>query len=407
MRTETIIGAVQSVTKKWAKQRKAEEREASRILRRREVLTSYRGPTIVQAASRVMKNAYLEASTGGKLPAHARQIMYKARPHIEEAADRKLDDQYFTQKILPNFVREHPEMTSDWDVVFDARGHLKEPHTKHVVDLGTLGVRRYLADEGAPRFEETSFEIPKIKTKGPCCRYSAILFIEKEGFMPLFEAVNLAERYDIAIMSTKGVSVVAARKLADDLCSKYNIPLLVLHDFDKAGFSIVGTLRRDTQRYSFSHTIRVIDLGLRLQDVEEYDLVTESVYYRSDPFSNLRENGATNEEIEFLRSQRVELNAFSSGDLVEWIEAKLEEHDIAKVIPEDDYLEKRFRQVAAAKYLRDHVEKIAAEARRHGADVKIPSDLRESVEQKLEDDPTMAWEEAVQDLHRVEHEACN
>ena len=33
-----------------------------------------------------------------------------------------------------------------------------------------------------------------------------MLFIEKEGFLPLFEAVHLAERYDLAIMSTKGMS---------------------------------------------------------------------------------------------------------------------------------------------------------------------------------------------------------
>ena len=33
--------------------------------------------------------------------------------------------------------------------------------------------------------------------------------------MPLFERVGLAERYDIAIMSTKGMSVTAARKLIE------------------------------------------------------------------------------------------------------------------------------------------------------------------------------------------------
>ena len=48
-------------------------------------------------------------------------------------------------------------------------------------------------------------------TLGPEHRFSAILFIEKEGFMPLFEAVNLKERFDIAIMSTKGMSVIASR----------------------------------------------------------------------------------------------------------------------------------------------------------------------------------------------------
>jgi DNA topoisomerase VI subunit A len=71
---------------------------------------------------------------------------------------------------------------------------------------------------------------------GPDGLFGAVLFVEKEGFMPLFEATRLADRYDIAIMSTKGLSVTAARRLVDQMCGRYKIPLLVLHDFDKSGF---------------------------------------------------------------------------------------------------------------------------------------------------------------------------
>ena len=60
--------------------------------------------------------------------------------------------------------------------------------------------------------------------------------------MPLFEAVKLGERYDLAIMSTKGMSVTASRRLVEELCGQHGIPLLLLHDFDKSGFSIAGTL---------------------------------------------------------------------------------------------------------------------------------------------------------------------
>jgi hypothetical protein len=35
--------------------------------------------------------------------------------------------------------------------------------------------------------------------------------------MPLFEAAHLAKRFDLAIMSSKGVSVTAARHLADQI----------------------------------------------------------------------------------------------------------------------------------------------------------------------------------------------
>ena len=84
-----------------------------------------------------------------------------------------------------------------------------------------------------------------------------MLFCEKEGFNPLFKAVNLANRYDLMIVSTKGVSVTAARLLIDDICGDNDLPLFVLHDFDVAGFMILGTLQRDTRRYQFSNAIEV------------------------------------------------------------------------------------------------------------------------------------------------------
>jgi hypothetical protein len=78
-------------------------------------------------------------------------------------------------------------------------------------------------------------------------------------------------------MPSKGMSVTAARMLVDRMCAKYDIPLLTLHDFDIAGFSIGKTVGSDTRRYSFRNRIRVVDLGLRLADVRTLDLESESV----------------------------------------------------------------------------------------------------------------------------------
>jgi hypothetical protein len=47
--------------------------------------------------------------------------------------------------------------------------------------------------------------------------------------------------------------------------------VLVLHDFDAYGFSIFGTLFTDTRPYKFKNKVTVIDIGLRLEDVEELD----------------------------------------------------------------------------------------------------------------------------------------
>jgi hypothetical protein len=344
--SEQITAAVLGVTGKWAKQRKAEERNRNHVSRRREAMTRSRRLTVKDAAWAVMKQAYLKASTNSRYPAHARQIMYAARGPIQEATGETLGDKYFTQTLLPDYLAEHPDETAAWDVVFDARGHFTEPHTERVVPLGTLDVRKYLRDtEAGP--DEVAAQLRKrdFPTSGPQHRFGAVLFIEKEGFMPLFKAAKLAERFDIAIMSTKGMSVTASRQLVDHLCWEHKIPLLVLHDFDKSGFAICGTLQRDTRRYAFENEIEVIDLGLRLADVEGWGLEYEAVFYeKSNPTWNLARNGATKEEIAVLcegrapwggyQGRRVELNAFSSGDFLQWIEGKLRQAGAKKVVPD-------------------------------------------------------------------------
>ena len=102
---------------------------------------------------------------------------------------------------------------------------------------------------------------------GPSGNISGILFYEKEGFNPLFRAVKLANRYDLMIISTKGVSVTAARRLIDDVCGNYDLPLFVLHDFDVAGFLILATLQRDTRRFQFSSAVETMSVQVSVSGV--------------------------------------------------------------------------------------------------------------------------------------------
>jgi hypothetical protein len=267
-----------------------------------------------------------------------------------------------------------------------------------------LQVRQYLhlIDQHKvppPQFDlrETSYP-----TLGPKNRFGAILFIEKEGFAPLFEAVKLAERHDLAIMSTKGMSVTASRELVEHLCH-LGVPLLVLHDFDKAGFSIVGTLRRSTRRYAFAHghADRVIDLGLRLEDV--HGLETEDIYLESREKArrNLHENGATPEEIHFLLEQRVELNAFASDELVEWIEGKLEAHGVAKVIPDDATLADAYARMRRQALVQDRINE--ALTKLHDDDDAPPSDLAARIRRRLTKAPALRWDAVLRQIAEADH----
>ena len=264
-----------------------------------------------------MEEAYLKASGGGRLPANARQIYYQARPLVQSKTGERLQDQYFVQNLLPAYMA---EFGVSWDVVYNERGHFQEPHTDHAIGLGTLGVRQYLRDLAKPTFTAMEVSAPRVETHGPVGRYGAVLFIEKEGFDPIFKEARLAVRYDLAIMSTKGLSNIASRRLVDKICGGHGIPLFVLHDFDKAGFSILGTLQRSTERHIFRYAPKAIDLGLRLSDVQDLGLEAEDSFDRGSEWSirsNLRQNGASEEEIEFLLKERVELNALPSDTLIE------------------------------------------------------------------------------------------
>lgn len=400
MNNTTIIDLVQGVTKKWTKQRDAEHRDARRQARRASAWRPSYRVTIKSAAYNEMERAYLKASDNGTLPAHARQVMYAARGAIQQMTGELLDDHYFTQTLLPDYMQEYAHMTANWDVVFDARGHFVEPHTDRNVPLGTLDVRRYLADVGRGTSNDELDPEPvsgTFNTCGPLNRYGAILFIEKEGFMPLLAKVGLAERYDIAIMSTKGLSNTASRRLIDKLHESAPVPLLVLHDFDKSGFSIVGTLRRATRRYQFRNSVDVIDLGIRLPDVMEQKLQSEaSPKSKSDPTPNLRKNGATADDIAFLRAgQRVELNAFPSRQLVNWIEQKLQQHGVKKVVPDAGTLTTAYRRAAAAQYVNTRMDELSREAVEHADGLGIPDDLGARVANLLKAEPSLPWDQAV------------
>jgi hypothetical protein len=241
----------------------------------------------------------------------------------------------------------------------------------------------------------------------------------------VFAAAKLAERYDIAIMSTKGMPVVACRHLADELCGKHDIPLLVLHDFDKAGFSIFGTLdgnpeddiprspldclREERIRYEYKHDFEVIDLGLRLPDVRAYELEPEAVRYKnSDPTTNLAANGATQEEIDFLCSpplrrsgQRVELNAFTSGDFIRWIKSKLKSNGIKKVVPDGDTLAAAYRRALQVHLIREQLAAMIDAAQEQADQATLPKQLEKLVQKQIKQNPTMPWDMAIKELARA------
>jgi DNA topoisomerase VI subunit B len=410
---EALEKCVRSVGKRWQEEKRRADRQGRlhrQQLARLRKAEQAKELSLKAAVNRVMEDAYLHASGNKADPANARQIMYAARPRVLELTGGKCwsKSSYFTQKLLPGFIEANPELTADWDVVFDARGRLIEPHTGRRIDLGTLEVRSYIGDWVSTYSDRPAdITIPtRCPTRGPANRYRYVLFVEKEGFYPLLERHRIADRYDVAIMSTKGMSVTAARQLVDRL-SEQGVTVLVLRDFDKAGFSIVHTLRTDSHRYKFRSKPNVLDIGLRLEDVHEWGLepLAEPVGYgtKMDPRVGLRAAGATEEECGFLvndgaygrgwSGRRVELNAFTSPRFIEYIEHQFAKVGVAKVVPDGEALKSAYRRAWVTAALQEKIDAAVA-ALAEATIPALPRGLSALIARAVKDSGT-SWDEAL------------
>jgi Topoisomerase 6 subunit A/Spo11, Toprim domain len=389
-----MLDAVEAATSKWARQKKSEERHPGMIRYRVSRMTKEPRTTQKEAAWTILEEAYLAASGNGTLPALARQIFYQARPKIMALTDHKeLHYGYFSQTLLPDYIEEHDV---SWNVVYDARGHFEEPHTNRRIGCGTIEVGNYLHAVKDPQVDAAEFSDASVDVIGPSGNISGVLFCEKEGFNPLFKEVNLANRYDLMIVSTKGVSVTAARLLIDRICGGSDLPLFVLHDFDVAGFMIFGTLQRDTRRYQFSNAVEVIDLGLRIEDIA--DLEREPAAATRTTGDTLRdqlaENGATDAEIAILLDERVELNAMTSDALFAMIERKLKDYGLEKVIPDDELLGEAYLAFHRSNELREQFEELEKEFEE--SKIKVPKNLKNRVGAIVKKHPDLRWDDAIQ-----------
>jgi hypothetical protein len=408
---EDILSVTQSVTKEWTKQRKAEER--GRRSRGDRVYVYSDRVNFTDVVDKILPPAYAFASGGGKYSVSKRQLFYACREKFKEATGQQLKYKYFAQTLLVQYLNRHPDKTAAWKVTADARGTLVIPNAGHEVrvPVGTLQIEAHLGEAFKPcdPFAGLADAGPAIPwpSLAPGKRYRGVLYIEKEGFEPLLKDAQIAERFDVAILSCKGQSVVAARRFVDDVCAAGGGARLgVMHDFDKAGFEIAQRLTcvsgwaedNDRVAYQFRNDIDVTDLGLRLADVRKYGLEARAESCRFKGYF-ADDSLATEEEKRFLRSHRcVELNAFSSPEFLAWLEEKLtgwlgkERH-----IPDDETLEQAFRRARAVARINRAVEEVVKGAVEGAEAEAVPEDLRKQLRSALKRSP-QAWDQALYEL---------
>jgi len=171
----------------------------------------------------------------------------------------------------------------------------------------------------------------------PLWTFNKLVYIEKEGFSEALKAERWAERHDCALLSSKGFTSRAARDLVD-LLAQHDEPVTIfcVHDGDAHGALIYETFQRQTKARG-ARKIKIINLGLEPWDALVMGLEVETVkagdrgkpvaeYVTEHPCEEPEGNWA-----EWLRTKRVELNATSTPEFIQWLDSKMAAYD--KLIP--------------------------------------------------------------------------
>jgi hypothetical protein len=272
-----------------------------------------------------MEAVVAEVGGNGEDDFGERQILYRVRKLVQEQIGETLTTPNF-KKIMTQYENDHGEIDGMYR---EPRGSLSHPHSGDIIPLGTRTVENY---------------------ERPVWEFNNILFIEKEGFSDAARRRGWDKSHDCMIMSSKGFGTRAAKDLVDKI-AEHDEPVTVVlaHDADAAGTLIYQTFIEATAARG-ARKIRVINLGLEPWeaiamglDPEEFEEtetksgkvlrrpVADYVRKRDKKFPNEAPGGISWDD--WLQTNRVELNAFTTPELMAWLDRKLAEHGAVKLIP--------------------------------------------------------------------------
>jgi hypothetical protein len=310
-------------------------------------------PSLKAAVFHVMAEAVEQQRGGTSLPYSARSLFYKVRPLVQQFTSKPLVDTYFTQTLLPEYQRIRGTLDG---LYYEPRGELHEPHDLDGRRTTPLGTRQVLA------------------YTPPAWTYDKILVVEKAGLWEVLRASRIADRYDMAIITSEGYGTEACRSLLASM-PPGDVTIFSLHDADHAGYNLSAILGEETVRMP-GHHVDVIDLGLTVDEAIARGMEPETytraaalptrILPRLTPAAREWFTGTESSWDHYGRPKqwqcrRVELNAFSSPGLIAYIEEGLARHGAdRKVIPPADVIERHARDEHRSQ-VRDEVERIVAE----------------------------------------------
>jgi hypothetical protein len=254
-----------------------------------------------------------KASGNGAYRFQLRQTFYVARPIVMEELGVEITYPNY-ETIIGDYEAENGEIPG---LIRDPRGAIFHPHTGEHIALGTLAVEQY---------------------SRPAWSFNKVLYSEKEGLFEALRAAQWPERNDCALVTSKGFSTRAVRDLLD-LIGDDGEPVTVfcIHDADAAGGMIFQTLQGETKARP-RRRIQIVNLGLEPWEALNMELPVERIAVRgrrSAVAEYVRQRPDGQRWVEWLQSNRIELNAMTTPQFIDWLNSKLAQHDSGKVVPPD------------------------------------------------------------------------
>ena len=319
-----------------------------------------------------------KVSDNGSFRFNQRQLLYALRPTVRDELDKELTTENFAS-IITDYEAERGEIPGMYR---EPRGSIYHPHRKETITLGTLMVEDY----GRPPWT-----------------FNKLLYIEKEGFSEALKAVRWGERHDCALMSSKGFTTRAARDLVDKL-AEHDEPVTIfcVHDADAFGTMIYQTFQEETKARG-ARKVKIINLGLEPWEALEMGLEVEDVKEgeKRKPVASYVLDHAGDYE-DWLQTRRVELNAMTTPQFVEWLDGKMAVYD--KLIPPAEVLEKELAECVEKKIRAAITERILREARLDDqvtaaiAAIAKPNaaTLERGIKESFETEPEREWRNHVE-----------
>jgi hypothetical protein len=321
-----------------------------------------------------------KVSGGGRHRYSQRQLFYAVRPGFINAFGQEPKWKTFCAVI----TQRERELGHDLPRIYrDSRGTLYHPHTGEEIALGTLAVEQY---------------------ERPAWTFNKILYCEKEGFFPLLKDSKWPEKNDCALLTSKGF---ATRAVCDvlDLLGETDEPLtfFCVHDADGPGTTIFEAMQEGAGARP-ARKPKIINLGLEPEDALEMGLEPENVERKKKTNGKLMRVPVGRYVSErwraWLQKQRVELNAMTTPQFLEWLDRKIAPHHKGKVLPPlkvmRERLEADVRQKARATIteeilrqanidgrLEEEMGRLRKDIRARAA--KLPAEVRDALARKPEE----------------------